>query len=119
MGRQILFHALRGDCEELFSFIKEHDMVTLVERDSDANQIIDLTIPCAMKSPLMLWKKELGTHLQREHIETSVHPYFRVPYRAGLEFCPSAKAEWNGYPGLTQGRIYANTDQPNESLVRW
>jgi hypothetical protein len=119
MGRQILFHALKDDCEEMFSFIREHGMVTAVERDTDVNGIIDLTVPCASKSPLMLWKTGLGTRLERDHIERSVRPYFRVPYRAGLEFCPSLKSEWNGCPGLTQGRIYANTDEPNESLLVW
>ena len=119
MGRQILFHALKDDCEQLFSFIRGHEAVNVVERDAETEELVDLDMPCNAKSVLILWKKEAGTVLRRHYIARATRPYFSVPYSAGLEFSRSITTEWNGHPGLTQGRLYFNTDRVNEPLARW
>jgi hypothetical protein len=106
MGRQVQFHALREDCQELLSFVNDSDVVTIVVQDHTEPELAVASSP-------------LGTELRRTLVPQPARPYFRVRTGVGLEFSHSALTEWNGHPGLTQGRVYINTDQPNELLVRW
>ena len=119
MGRQVLFHALQEDCHELLAFIGERDVVTIVVQDHDEPELTVTRSPCAEKTSLVLWKESLATELRRTFVPRPEGPYFRVRTGVGLEFSHSVLAEWNGHAGLTQGRVYVNTDQPNELLARW
>jgi hypothetical protein len=119
MGRQVQFHALREDCRELLSFVSQRDTVTFVVQDDTEPELTVTSSPCAEKTTLVLWKDSLGTELRRTFVPRPVRPYFRVRTGVGLEFSHSVLTEWNGQAGLTQGRVYVNTDQPNELLVRW
>jgi len=119
MGRQVQFHALGEDCQALLAFINRHDVVSVVARDGAEARVTTVASPCTKHTTLVLWKDSLGTDLQRKLVSRPVRPYFRVPDGVGLELSQSVPTEWNGHAGLTQGRVYANTDHPSESLLRW
>jgi hypothetical protein len=119
MGRQVQFHALDEDCQALFSFVNRRDVVEVVAQDGPEETLTSVSTPCAEKAVLILWKDSLRTELRRTLVSRPVQPYFRVRTGVGLEFSHSAMTEWNGYQGLMQGRVYANTDRPNELLMQW
>ena len=119
MGRQVQFHALGEDCQALLSFINRDDAVRVVARDRAEATVTAVSNPCTEHTTLVLWKDSLGTELHRKLVSRPVQPYFRVPDGVGLEFDQSKPTEWNGHAALTQGRVYANTDRPSESLLRW
>jgi hypothetical protein len=118
MGRQVQFHALPDDCHELLSFV-DRDHVTIVVQDHTEPELTVTSSPCAERTPIVLWKDSLGTELRRTLVARPVRSYFRVRTGVGLEFSHSELTEWNGHQGLTQGRVYVNTDHRNELLVQW
>src|SRR5262245_4684855 len=119
MGRQVQFHALPEDCDELLSFIGGRQRVTVVVQDNAETDLTVTSNPCREQVTLVLWKDSLGTELKRTLVPRHGRPYFRVRSGTGLELSHSILTEWNSHSGLTQGRVYVSTDEPNESLVRW
>jgi len=119
MGRQIPFHATVSDCSSLLSFINDGRSVTIVVQDGSDAAIVQESIPCRSKVVLILWKEALGTTLQRNRVRPEKNPYYRVPSGIGLELSLSVLTEWDGCPGLIQGRIYTGIAEPKEALVDW
>lgn len=121
MGRQILFHMLQKDCEEFLRDIRHRDPVVVAERDSDAPNVVEVIQPCCTGVTLCLWNKSLLPSLKREYISQSNRgPYYRVASSSPvLELFLPVEAEWDGKPSLTQGRVYASFDVPNEGQRRW
>ena len=91
----------------------------VVPQDGPEAKVTTAASPCVEDTVLILWKDSLRTELQRALVSRSVKPYFRVRTGVGLEFSHSMLTDWNGHKGLTQGRVYASTDQPNEPLMQW
>jgi hypothetical protein len=121
MGRQILFHMLPEDCESFLSFARERDPVAIVESSAGSPQVVPITNPCSPGKSLSLWNQRLLPSLERKYVPKSTKgPYYRVDDSLPvLEFFLPRQEEWDGQPALTQGRIYASFDQPNEDLRRW
>jgi hypothetical protein len=119
MGRQIPFHATVSDCNSLLSFINEGSSVAIVAQDASDATIVQEPKPCRTDRVLILWKEALGTTLQRNRVRPEIDPYYRVPSGTGLELSPSILTEWDGSPGLIQGRIYTGIAEPRKALVDW
>jgi len=116
MGRQVQFHALPEDCQELLSFVSQRDTVTFVVQEYTEPELTVTSSPCAEKTTLVLWKDSLGTELRRTFVPRPVRPYFRVRTGVGLEFSHSLLTEWNGQAGLTQRRA---TSTPINRMSCW
>lgn len=121
MGRQILFHMLPRDCEQFFGAIRKRDAVVAVERVSQSPIIREVREPCLNRHNLILWNRSLLPSLEREYLRRSDRgPYYGVSYALPvLELALSERHQWDGKPALTQGRVYASFDAPNEGLRRW
>ena len=121
MGKQILFHMLPPDCEPFVNFVRERDGVVFVEQASDSSAIEKVRNPCNPGRVLSLWNPNLLATIQRKYIpESNKGPYYRVDSSLPvIEFFLPREQEWDGVPALTQGRVYASFDRPNEGLRKW
>jgi hypothetical protein len=119
MGRQIPFHATASDCDSLLSFINDGNSVAVVAQDAPDAPIVQEPTPCRTGQVLILWRETLGTTLHRNRVRPEIKPYYRVPSGIGLELSPSVLTEWDGRPGLIQGRIYTGIADPKETLIDW
>jgi hypothetical protein len=121
MGRQVLFHMLPPDCEQFMKFVREHDGIVIVEKDSDSVAIEEVRNPCNPGHVVSLWNPKLLPALERKYIaESSVGPYYRVDSSLPvIEFFLPRQQEWDGSPSLTQGRVYTSFDHPSEGLRKW
>jgi len=120
MGKQIEFHMLREDTGMFLDFVREHDPVVVITRDSDSPIIEVIPDPTLETRTLALWNQALLSVLTRKHY---VHPaieYYHVDDSLPvLEFSPSESCEWNGKQGLRKGRIYGTFDSPSKEYERW
>jgi hypothetical protein len=121
MGRQILFHMLWGDCQDFLAYVTQSAPVLVIETDKDSSKVEPLCNPCSLGQVLSLWNQDLLPVLKRKYIPKSAKgPYYRVDSSLPVvEFSIPREADWEGSPSLTQGRIYASFDQPNEDLTKW
>lgn len=121
MGRQILFHMLPEDCNGFLRALRGRDPVAVVDKDSASPEVVELPDPCKGGVFAVLWNRSLLPSLEREFIAKSDRgPYYRVSDSLPvLEFSLPSQADWDGKPALTQGRIYASFEVPNEGLRRW
>lgn len=121
MGKQVLFHMLRPDCEQFIRAVRERDPIVIVERDSDSAKVVEVADPCAPGPVLSFWNPKLLSSLERKYIpESSIGPYYRVDSALPvIEFFLPRQQEWDGSPALTQSRVYASFDQPSEGLRKW
>jgi hypothetical protein len=131
MGKQILFHMLRDDCEELIKFVQERDPVIIVPFDSQTSELHDVKLPCDYSESLCFWNQSLLQSLQYKYIPDSKRgPYYKFDSRLPiLEFTRSIAIEWNGRQALLQGRIYSPFEGQRDdlhklekwygTLVRW
>lgn len=130
MGRQIYFNQLPEDRNAFLQYVREHDPVVIVARDSNSPEIepfLDNNIELGRS--VCLWNREFLPHLRRQWIPES--GYYRIDglNNAVLEFIPSFNAVWEGKPALGQGRLFGNFElylgkprafgQWFECLVRW
>ena len=121
MGRQVLFHMLSEDCQGFLAYVKENAPVVVTERDGHFSKIEPVGNPCSLGQCLCLWNQGLLPLLRRKFVpKSSKGPYYRVDSALPVaEFFLPREADWEGSPSLTQGRIYASFDQPNDGLRKW
>jgi hypothetical protein len=121
MGRQILFHMLRKDCEEFLAFLRGRAPVVVTTRAGHTSKIQPADDPCSHFESLCLWNTEILPVLKRNYIPKSTRgPYYRIDGSLPVvELRLSQVGDWDGRPSLPQGRIYASFDQPNENLRKW
>lgn len=127
MGRQIHFHMLPEDRDAFLNFVGERDPVIVTARDSDSAEVKPADeADLGSGNALCLWNRKLLPHLDREWVPNPGYyraDEFKMPI---LEFTCSFAADWEGKPGLGQGRLYGtfenkpqNFKKWYESLVRW
>jgi hypothetical protein len=119
MGRQTGFHMLPEDAAEFLAHLKDQAPVVCTSRSSDSEEIIECD-PTDCGPVLCLWNQAILPSLKCAHIARAQNPYYRVDQSLPvIEWMKSQKADWDGMPALTQGRVYASFDVPNEPLTKW
>ncbi len=121
MGRQILFHMLPDDCAAFAAFLTKRDPVVFTFRDSNSPEIQTIADPCPESKTISLWNRSLLPGLKREYIEhADSGPYYRVDdSQPVLELSTSRLAEWEGLPGLLQGRIWGAFKATDPRYAAW
>jgi hypothetical protein len=120
---------LSDDCASFLDFVRERDPVVVVLRDSDSPRVEAVGDPCEASKATCLWNQSLLPALTRSYIPNAEsRPYSRADDDLPLlEFSASIPVEWEGLPGLLQGRIWGAFETTNqrqyrvwyEAIVRW
>jgi hypothetical protein len=114
---------LPEDCEAFFEHLRQREGLlkcTLLDSKTEAVDLLES--PCAERKTLAIWTSRLLPDFKRKYIEKSVDgPYYRADCYSlpVLEFSPCFVTEWNGLPGLIQGRIWGGFTTKNEGHERW
>lgn len=130
MGRQIHFHMLPEDRNAFLRVVQERDPVVVVARSSESAEVRPISdSDIGSDKILCFWNRTLLTRLERKWIPDPGYytlDSLKVPI---LELTPSFTANWQGKPGLGQGRLFGSFEpylgKPQdfekwyESLVRW
>lgn len=121
MGRQVLFHMHPDDCSLFTAFLTEHDPVIFVARDTASSAVESLADPCLEWKTVSVWNRALLTTLSRQYVDNAQDgPYYRVDdAQPILELTPSHLTEWEGNPGLLQGRIWGAFKSPDRRYAAW
>lgn len=124
MGRQTRFHMLPEDCKQFLEFVQQRDPVIVVDRSSKSEAIGEVQRPRERGETYSLWNQAVLPTLQRKfvRVEPNTASYYRIDNSLPvIEFWyPSPVPEpWNGRPGLTQGRVWAQFENPTQEFERW
>jgi hypothetical protein len=119
MGRQTGFHMSPEDAREFLDHLKAQAPVICTGRSSDSAEIKDCH-PTDSGEVLCPWNQAILPALEREYIPRDENPCYRVADSLPvIEWMTSRTTDWDGAPALTQGRVYARFDVPNEPFMRW
>ena len=125
---------LAEDCREFLSFVQKRDPVVVARRDSESQEIEEVSRPWEEGALYCLWNQGILPRIEREFVARNPKPYFTLADHSLSEapllefFFPSPIQEpWNGRPALTQGRVYTGINphkgKPFEAwyaaIVRW
>jgi hypothetical protein len=112
---------LPEDERVFLDFVGGHDPVALVSRSADSSVVTPVSIDAADSGTLVLWNKRLLGHLERQLVQRPPgNDYYRIDGSLPtLEFSRSRRVEWNGMPGLLQGRIYGLFTKPDVEYEKW
>jgi hypothetical protein len=121
MGRQILFHMLKEDCEHFLQFVQGRDPVVVTLRDADSPHVEAVPDPASETRDMVLWNKVLLDSLERELVvRPPASSYYRVDQSLPvLELVPSKPCDWNGRRALLQGRVYGFFDRDIVAYESW
>src|SRR5579863_1937730 len=123
MGRQMAFHLLEKDCEQLLHFVRDRDPVIILERDTSSAELVDIGRPCAEAGIYTLWNQPLAPDLVRKFVEH--HPKIGPRYTIDgslpvIEFFYRGPAqEWEGRPALLQGRLWTGFGSEDKHFRSW
>jgi hypothetical protein len=125
MGRQTQFHMLAEDCRLFLEFVQHRDPVIVVDKYSKTEAIEEVLRPWEQKGGnYFLWNRALLPALRRQFIrvEPERASYYGIDHSLPLiEFLyPSPTQEpWNETPALTQGRVWAQFQNPTKDFKSW
>jgi hypothetical protein len=120
MGRQIQFHMLADDMRKFFAFVQERDPVIVTLKSSCSPEIQSVADPSSETQTIILWNRTILSSLERKHIVYPGREYYGIDLSLPiLEFSPSESSDWNGRPGLLQGRLYGLFEQPSPEYEKW
>jgi hypothetical protein len=124
MGRQTRFHMIEEDCQQFLEFVHERDPVVVMDRSSKSGVIEEVKRPWERGGSYLLWNQAVLPGLQRKfvRIEPETGSYYGIDYCLPvIDFWyPSPIPElWNGKPAITQGRVWAQFDNPTREFETW
>jgi hypothetical protein len=124
MGRQTRFHMLQQDCQGFLDFVRERDPVIVLDRSSRSSTIQAVERPWERGGTYCLWNQAVLPSLERKFIrvDPDTKSYFGIDFSLDvIEFWyPSPlRKPWNGRPALTQGRVWAQFDDPTKKFETW
>ena len=88
---------------------------------ADSPIVTPVSLDAADAGTRVLWNKRLLNHLERQLVQRPPgNDYYRIDGSLPtLEFSRSRRVEWNGNPGLLQGRIYGLFSNPDVEYENW
>jgi hypothetical protein len=125
MGRQTRFHMLEEDCRQFLEFLHQRDPVIVVDWRSKTAEMHEAQRPWERGTTYYLWNQAVLPILERKFVEvvpSAGASYYGVDASLHvIEFWyPSPVPEnWNGRPSLTQGRVWAQFENPSKGFERW
>lgn len=115
---------LGEDCRKFLEFVHQRDPVIVVDRSSKSGAIEEVERPWERGETYCLWNQTVLPALQRRFVraEPDTASYYGIDHSLPvIEFWyPSPIPEpWNGRPAITQGRVWAQFDDPTKEFESW
>jgi hypothetical protein len=111
---------LPEDARAFLDFALSDGTTEIILRSSIDQDIRRVLNPLEETRTMTLWNRPILPNLRRQRVVTGTEEYFRIDdLLPTLEYSPCKLTQWNGTPGLLQGRIYGFSFGTNRDYQHW
>ena len=115
---------LQEDCKQFVDFVRQRDPVIVLDRSSKSSAIQEVKQPWERGETYCLWNQAVVPSIERTliRVDEDRESYYSIDSSLPvIEFWfPSPLGYiWNGRRALTQGRVWAQFDDPTRKFESW